>query len=353
MQQYIDLLTSKIILGNPLWEYLWSLCIFIAGLLIVLAIKFILFKKMASWAKKTNTPYDDLIAKNMRGKIMPLLYFTAFYVSIMRLNINDSINRALNVTALALFIFFSVRFIMTVVIFWFEHYWERNEDDSSRKSIAMAMTAIFKVILWSTAILIFLDNLGIKISAIIAGMGIGGVAVAFAAQALLGDIFSYFSILLDHPFEIGDFIIVENHKGTVEYIGIKTTRLRSLDGEQLIFSNTDLTGSRLQNYKRMERRRVMFRFGVTYETTVERLKEIPAIVKEIIDAIEIADFDRTHFLEYGDFSLNFEVVYFVNNSEYEVYCGVQQEINLKLKEELDSRKVEFAYPTSTVYVKKS
>ncbi|MDP2942472.1 MAG: mechanosensitive ion channel family protein, partial [Candidatus Omnitrophota bacterium] len=212
---------------------------------------------------------------------------------------------------------------------------------------------VVKVLIWGGAIILFLDNLGFKISAIIAGLGIGGVAVALAAQAILKDLFSYFSIIFDQPFKIGDFIIVGDLMGTIEYIGIKTTRIRSLGGEMLIFSNSDLTDSRLRNYRLMEKRRVVFKLGVVYETSRERLKEIPKIIENSIKNVKDTMFDRAHFFSYGDFSLIFEIVYYVVGADYNKYMDIQQEINFAIKEEFERKGIEFAFPTQTLYVNKT
>jgi len=168
----------------------------------------------------------------------------------------------------------------------------------------------------------------------------------------LGDLFSYFSILFDRPFEIGDFIIIGDYLGTIEYIGVKTTRVRSLGGEQLIFSNTDLTNSRVRNYKRMEKRRVVFKLGVTYQTPLEKLKAIPGMIEDVIKSVSDTLFDRAHFFSYGDFSLIFEVVYYVIGADYNKYMNIQQEINFAVKKEFEKNKIEFAYPTQTLYLNK-
>jgi small-conductance mechanosensitive channel len=211
---------------------------------------------------------------------------------------------------------------------------------------------VIRVVFWTVAVLVILDNFGVKISTLIAGLGIGGVAIALATQAILKDLFSYFIIFFDRPFEIGDFIIVGDFMGVVEHIGIKTTRLSSLGGEQLVFSNTDLTDSRVRNYKRMAKRRVVFKLGVIYQTTSQQLKEIPSIIEGIIKSIDDAVFDRAHFLSFGDFSLDFEIVYYVIGNDYKKYMDIQQEINLTIKEELEKREIEFAYPTQTLFLEK-
>ncbi|OQX84714.1 MAG: hypothetical protein B6D55_08545 [Candidatus Omnitrophica bacterium 4484_70.2] len=282
-------------LGNTLLDYLIFLLILCVGLLFIRIFKKIILKRLKKWAEKTQTTVDDFIVNSIIEK-------TA-------LPLQEALERSLK-----------------------------------------GILRVAKVLVWGLAIVFFLDNLGFKVSTVLAGLGIGGVAVALAAQAILKDLFSYFSIIFDRPFEVGDFIIVDNFLGTVEYIGIKTTRIRSLGGEQLILSNTDLTSSRVRNYKRMEKRRVVFQFGVTYDTPVEKLKKIPKIVEEIIKSVKDTIFDRAHFFSYGDFSLIFEVVYYVLGSSYNKYMDIQQEINLKLKEVFEKEKIEFAFPTQTLYI---
>ena len=184
-------------------------------------------------------------------------------------------------------------------------------------------------------------------------LGIGGIAIALAAQAILGDLFSYFVIFFDRPFEVGDFILVGDKVGVVEYTGIKTTRIRALGGEQLVFSNTDLTNSRIHNFKQMERRRVVFKLGVIDQTKAEQLEEVTKIVREVIEQQPDASFDRGHFASYGDFSLNFEFVYYVTGGDYVKYMDTQQAINLEIYRAFEQRGIEFAYPTQTVFVSKT
>ncbi|MBU2636662.1 MAG: mechanosensitive ion channel family protein, partial [Bacteroidetes bacterium] len=266
--------------------------------------------------------------------------------------LNPALEKGINVLGLILLTIFGVRFLLAIIVYGLETYWVKKEKDIAKKQYLKGIFIAIKVIVWSLAIIILLDNLGIKITALVAGLGIGGIAIALASQAILGDLFSYFTIFFDRPFEIGDFIIIGDYLGTVEHIGIKTTRVRSLGGEQLVFSNTDLTNSRVRNYKRMDKRRVVFKLGVTYQTNLQQLKEIPVIITNIIKSINDTVFDRTHFFSYGDFSLIFEVVYYVIGSDYNRYMDIQQEINFKIKEEFEKRGIEFAYPTQTLYLDK-
>ena len=209
-----------------------------------------------------------------------------------------------------------------------------------------------RVFIWVFAILVFLDNVGYKVSTILAGLGIGGAAIALASQSILKDLFSYFSILFDRPFEIGDFIIMGEYLGTVEHIGIKTTRLRSLTGEEIICSNTDLTGLPLRNYKRMACRRVCFKLGVVYQTSLEKLKIIPGLLEKIIRSVEDTRFDRAHFAVFNDSRLTLEIVYYVLSNDYNRYMDIHQKILFSVKQEFESNLIEFAYPTQTLYLTK-
>jgi len=205
--------------------------------------------------------------------------------------------------------------------------------------------------LWVFAFLIFLQNLGYNISTLLAGIGIGGVAIAFALQSILEDVFSYFSIYFDKPFVVGDFLDVGGQFGTVSYIGIKSTRLTTLQGEELVIPNQTLTSSNVHNYKKMKERRIQFSFGILYETPVEKVKKVLQIIKEIVDAEDNDRFDRAHFNNFGDSSLDFEVVYFMLTDDYKEYMNTQQSINLKMLQNFAKEKIEFAYPTRTVLVK--
>lgn len=204
--------------------------------------------------------------------------------------------------------------------------------------------------IWAFVVLLTLDNLGIDITALVAGLGIGGIAVALAVQNIFGDLFASLSITLDRPFVVGDFLIVDDVLGTVETIGIKSTRLRSLSGEQIVMPNADLLGSRVRNYGRMLERRVVFATSVTYETPIEKIERVPRLIREIIDAQADTRFDRSHFAKHGAASLDFETVYYVLSADYNRYMDIQQAINLRLHRELARLGIEFAYPTQKLFL---
>ena len=227
----------------------------------------------------------------------------------------------------------------------------RAVDPSSASGIHI-ISVVGRAALWAVIVLLVLDNLGIDVTALIAGLGIGGIAIALAAQNILGDLFSSLSIVLDKPFETGDFIIFGAEMGTIERIGIKTTRVRSLTGEEIVVSNSDLLSARIRNYKRMNERRGQFVLGVEYGTPADKLERIPQIVQGIIDAHPNLRFDRAHFKEYGNFSLNFEIVYYVNSREYLVYANANQDINLGIYRAFAEEGIAFAFPTQTLHVVK-
>jgi len=341
---------ERVVLGNRISDYLIAIMALLMSFLIINIVIRYFIKRLKKLSEKTTTTIDDFLVSVLEKLAVPFLYLLVIYVSIKTLAFHPYFERGLNYFYLAIVIVFIVRLIIMLIGYGFKVYLVKSGYEATLERSLKGILVVVKIAIWGGAIVLFLDNLGFKISAIIAGLGIGGVAVALAAQAILKDLFSYFSIIFDQPFKIGDFIIVGDLMGTIEYIGIKTTRIRSLGGEMLIFSNSDLTDSRLRNYRLMEKRRVVFKLGVVYETPKEKLKEIPKIIESIIKNIKDADFDRAHFFSYGDFSLIFEIVYYVVGPDYNKYMDIQQEINLAIKEEFERKEIEFAFPTQTLYV---
>jgi small-conductance mechanosensitive channel len=234
---------------------------------------------------------------------------------------------------------------------WLEHYRETEEDGANRTTMN-ALSFVGRLILWVVVFLLVIDNLGVDVTALVAGMGIGGIAVALAVQNILGDLFASLSIVLDKPFVNGDFIVVGDMAGSVEHVGIKTTRIRSISGEQLVFSNSDLLQSRVRNFGRMEQRRVVFSLGVTYQTPADKLERIPSLIRSAIETQEGVRFDRSHFASYGDSALSFETVYYVGSSDYTQHMDILQAVNLRIYRAFEQEGIEFAYPTQTLFVVK-
>jgi small-conductance mechanosensitive channel len=346
-------LLQETFFGNTVLSYIIVAGVIVVGLAAVKIVTSVVINALHKWTAKTASKLDDLIIEIVRKNAVPLLYYGVFYVATRSLVLPSALGKTIDIIGVALLTLLSIRLISGLVAYTFEKHWLKDADPEKKRSLKGIKPAI-NVVIWGLGIIFLLDNLGFEISTVIAGLGIGGVAVALAAQAVLGDLFSYVSILMDRPFETGDFIILgSDHLGTVEHIGIKTTRIRSLGGEQLVLSNSDLTNSRIRNYKRMQKRRVVFKLGVTYQTPADKLKEIPGIIKNIITGVEDTTFDRAHFSGYGDFSLNIEIVYYVLSSDYNKYMDTQQAINLAIYVEFEKRDIEFAYPTQTLFVEKT
>lgn len=346
LQEFLD----QVYFHNRLWDYLIFILFVIAGWIVIRILKKSLLRHLERWTEKIQNSFGERVMTSARKNGLPLLYYGVFYIASQGLQFHESLQRLLELVSVVVFTFFGIRFLVELVVYLLERIWVSGEEEISRRNAFKGIINAIRLICWGLALVLLLDNLGVKISALVTGLGIGGIAVALAAQTVLGDLFNYFTIFFDRPFEIGDFIIIDTYLGTVEHIGLKTTRLRSLSGEQLVISNTDLTSSRVRNYKRMERRRIVFQFRVSYETPLELLKEIPGLVAEIIKTIPGTAFDRAHFFSYGEYSLVFEVVYYVLSGDYNQYMDIQQTINFELREAFDQRGIAFAYPTQTIYV---
>lgn len=336
--------------NNTVRDWTIALGIILVTVIALALVKRFVLQRMKAMAARTSNTLDDFILDAVESSVMPLLYVLAFYFGLQYLTFPVKVVKVLHIAIMLVITFFLLRMITSFVAYLFRQALLRSEYSEQREKQSKGILLLIQGFVWLLGFVFLIDNLGYDITTLIAGLGIGGIAIALAAQTILGDLFSYFVIFFDKPFEIGDFIIVEDKKGTVEYVGIKTTRLRSLSGEQLICSNTYLTNARVHNYKRMLERRILFEFGVVYSTPAAQLQKIPGLVKEIIEQEPDTRFDRAHFKNFGDFSLNFEVVYFVLKPEYNVYMDVQQQINLKLYTALQEMGVEFAFPTQTLYL---
>jgi small-conductance mechanosensitive channel len=341
MNSFLD----YIFFGNTVRNWGIALGILVIGFILAKLIRIIVVSRIRKLSEKSKTTFDDLIVVIIDKALLPLAFVYSFYAGFRYLTMPPRVTRIIHVAILAVTIFFIVRAISAVISYFFLRYSKARTGSDSHAPQAKGILAIVQMILWLLAVVFLIDNLGYDITTIVAGLGIGGIAIALAAQTILGDLFSYLVIFFDKPFEIGDFIIVGDKMGTVEYVGIKSTKIRALSGEQLILSNTDLTNSRIQNYKRMQVRRIVFSFGVEYDTKPEKLKSIPEIVKRIIQGEEKAQIDRVHFANFGDSSLNFEAVYNVLSADYNLYMDIQQRINLAIFQSFRDEDIRFAYPT--------
>lgn len=336
--------------GNPVTEWLITAAIVVGVLLIIGSLRQFLKRKLRD-AAQTESDFDDFLRDLVLRARLWLIALVVLFAATRHLVLPADTRGLLRALAVVAGLIQVGLWGMGLIEYLIARYRRRRfETDPAAVTTISAFGFLGKIAIWAFLALAALDNLGFEVTTLIAGLGIGGIAVALAAQNILGDLFASLSIVLDKPFVLGDFIIVGSELGTVERIGLKTTRVRSLSGEQLIFSNSDLLSSRVRNFKRMLERRVLFRFGVLYQTTREQLEQIPAIVRQIIEAQEDARFDRAHFQKFGDSSLDFEVVYWMLNPDYNRYMDTQQTINLEIFSRLQQIGVGFAFPTRTLHV---
>lgn len=340
---------DRVYYHNTVLDYLIAAAIIFGGILLLKLFKRVFLQRVKKWADHTESKIDNFAIQAIEKFAIPALNFFVIYLGINYLTLSSKTEQVVNIAVAIAVTYFLLRLISTLALHLLQSYVRHQERGEEKVKQLGGIMLILNIVIWVIGIIFLFDNLGYDVGAVIAGLGIGGIAIALAAQNILGDLFNYFVIFFDRPFEIGDFIILDDKLGTVEYIGIKTTRIKSLSGEQLIISNSDLTQSRVHNYKQMQRRRIAFNITVTYPTSMENIKEIPQIIRRAVSTTRGLTIDRSHFKGYIDSSLNFETVYFVESPDYNVYMDLNQEMFLKIYEEFEQRNIKFAYPTRTVF----
>lgn len=328
-----------------------ALVVVLAYFAMALALRLAL-SRLTLLAERTTMRADDVVVEVLRGTNRGLVFLVALLIGVGMLDLPDRwASRVSQLWFLALAVQVALWANKAVTV-GLRAYAER-QSAAGAGPVSAAATLVswgLRTLLWAIVLLAMLSNLGINITAFVASLGVGGIAIALAAQNILGDLFASVAIAVDKPFEVGDFIVLGSVAGTVEAVGVKTTRIRSLGGEQIVMSNTELLKQTVSNYKRLTERRIVFGFGVTYDTTAEQAAAIPGLVKQIVEESEKLRFDRAHFKSFGDSSLDYELVYYVLDPGYAVYMDEQQRINLSLMRELKALGVEFAFPTRTVHV---
>ncbi len=346
-------LLNTIYYGNTVQAWLIAVGVLIVVFAVLKIIQRAGISRLSKLSLLTHNKIDDLLVGILENTKFFFLVIASAYVASLTITLKPSIITVSQKVIVLVLILQGGFWASAAVSFGLARNIEKRMDqDVSSTTTITFLGFVARVILWIIVLLSMLANLGVNVTGLITGLGIGGIAVALAVQNILGDLLASLSIVLDKPFVIGDFVIVDSHMGTIERIGLKTTRVRSLSGEQLIFSNNDLLKSRIRNYGRMAERRVLFSFRVIYQTSLEKLRMIKEMVTEIINSQEGTRFDRAHFKEYGDSSLNFEVVYYVTNPDYNLYMDIQERINQEIFRRFDEEGIEFAYPTRTIYIQR-
>jgi small-conductance mechanosensitive channel len=340
-------------LGNTVEAWSLALVTFLVTFTVLPIVRSSISSRRRRWMQSGRGQLPDAI--ELTGLLVEhtsrlFLWSIALYLASRNLTFTAGIERGLTIVIVALFWMQAGLWAMAAVRFAMERRRKRSEAlDSVLKSSIDIILFVAGIIVWAMVLLLALDNLGVEIKPLLAGLGIGGIAVALAVQTVLGDLLASLSIALDKPFTIGDFLSVDDFQGAVEHIGVKSTRLRSLSGEQIIMSNTDILKARVRNFGRMRERRAVFQLGVSYDTPPESLAAIPAAIREIVEAQPDVRFDRCHFLTYGDTALQFETVYIVTRADFNTYADVQQKINLAILLKLRQMAVKFAAPTRNIF----
>ncbi|MFQ3679166.1 MAG: mechanosensitive ion channel domain-containing protein [Pseudanabaenaceae cyanobacterium] len=348
----VSRLAQQTFLNNTWGSYATVVAVVLTGLLGIRLITGAVFPLLRRWAAATESLIDDALIQYGETYALPFAYGLVVYTGIQGLNLHPALDRLLDITVLATATLLVTRLLQLVVVNALRLWWQKNRGTTDPEASLHLLTPAIDIALWTIALIFFLQNLGLNLTGLLASLGVGGVALALASRSVFEDLFNYYTIVLDRPFEIGDFLVIDESEfmGTVERVGVKSTRLRSLGGEELIFPNTYLTTHRLRNYRRMYHRRVCFHFGVEYNTPPDVLSSIPEMVRSIVEPIAGTRFERCHFYQYGNSSLDFETVYFVLDRDYNVYMDLHQQVCLGIYRAFTERGIPFALPTRTVHI---
>ena len=345
MQEFFDITVA----GNGVMAWLRATAWIVGALLLMKILLPLVIRRISKWAASTATRWDDALVQCLRAIRWFLVALVVLHPASNELELSAVAERWVSVIATVAFFLQLALCASAFIRGWIVNVRQDSlEKDPSTTSALSILSFMARTVAWAILLLLLLDNLGFDVNALVAGLGIGGIAIGLALQNILGDLFASLSIVLDKPFQVGDFVVIDDFSGTVENIGLKTTRLRSLSGEVLVFSNGDLTKSRLRNYKLMKERRIPFTFGLSFGSTPEQLEHVSFAVKKVIDAQEQARFDRAHFTGFSGASLDFEVVYWMRTPDYTAYRDVQQAINLGMMREFSAIGVEFAVSSRTL-----
>lgn len=343
---------QSIFYGNPMWRWLAAVGVILFTWLALQIVTRTTIRHLRKIAERTTGQLDDLLVELLNKTRFFLVFVISAYAGSRFLALPEDASSGLHIAFVVALLIQAGYWGNGLVSFWLARTVKRRlGDDAAAATSIAALGFVAKLILWALILLVALDNMGVDITTLVAGLGITGVAVALGVQSIFKDAFASLSIIADKPFVIGDFIVVGDLSGTVERVGLKTTRVRSLSGEQLIFANGDLLDSRIRNYAQMAERRVSFSFGLAYDTLTTVLEEVPAIVKAEIESVPGVRFDRCHLKSFADSVVTYETVYFVLTANYTEYMDAQQTINLGILRAFEKQKIHLAYPTRTVYVR--
>jgi len=336
---------------NSLQAWLTAALTAAGGFVVLVLVRRLASSRLAALASRTTNHIDDMVVDIIAETRRWVLAAWALYFGLLPLTL-PTIEPYLHPAAKLILLWQTALWASAGVTFWVKHYMQHRTTTNDRASIAMisAVGVGAKVIMWILVVITAMKTVfSIEITPLITGLGVSGIAVALAVQNILGDLLAALAIVFDKPFDVGDTIGVDQITGTVEHIGLKTTRLRSVQGEQVIIGNSDLLKSRLRNFKRMYQRRVLFNLDVTYDTPTHIVAKLPGVVERIVSAQSPVKFDRSHVSSFGESAIRIESVYYVLDPDYKVYMDVQERINLEILRQFAALNVKFAFPSRTVY----
>jgi small-conductance mechanosensitive channel len=343
---------SRQFLGNSLQAWLTASLTTAILFVVLMVVRRLLVSRLGVLAARTTNQIDDMVVALIGETRAWVLLVLAIYVGVAPLKLPPRVELYLAPAAKLVLLWQAAVWGAGAIAFWVKHHLEHRSGTGDRAGIAMinAMGVGAKVILWILVMITALKSVfAIEITPLITGLGVSGIAVALAVQNILGDLIAALAIVFDKPFDVGDTIGVDTITGTVEHIGLKTTRIRSVTGEQIIIGNGDLLKSRLRNFRRMYQRRVLFNLDVTFDTPSEALAKLPAIIEKIVSAQSPVKFDRCHVSSFSESAIRIETVYYVLDPDYKKYMDVQQAINLEVLRRFAAEQVKFAFPSRTVY----
>ncbi len=354
LNEIIDYLESIGYMGNSGLDYATAIILIVVLLGIIYIIKYTVLVFLKKQAEKTVNRFDDAAIVFIDDIKFCFLGYISLYAGMKILILPAIVDRIIDIILWIIVIYYAIKGIGDITDYFVQSNIEKRKEkeEQANTSLVRVLGRVIKLVVWIIAFLMLLSNFGINITSLVAGMGIAGIAIAFALQEVLGDIFASVSIYFDKPFQEGDFVILGTDMGVIKHIGIKSTRITALQGQEIVVSNRELTTTRINNYKRMQKRRIQFGFGIEYGTKTDKMKKINDIVKEVVDARKDTKLDRCHFKNFGDSSLNYEVVYYIDSSDYNKYMDAQQEINFGIKDRLEKIGVSMAFPTSTIHIVK-
>lgn len=299
--------------------------------------------------KRTNTHFDDFVIKILEESIVPLGIVLTLYLIKADLNLSREALQGyevfLRVMVTLVFVRFANRFTVRLL-----KGLTRRTGEEELAILVEALTPLIQAIIWGIGLLIFLQSMGVSMGVVWGILSAGGIGVGLALKEPAQELFAYLMILLDKPFTVGQFINIGDVWASIEHIGVRSTRLRNLRGEIIVMNNSTLISSIIYNFADMAQRRMIYKIGVAYNTSPELMEEIPVLIENIVAAVEHTDFNRCHFTEFADSSLNFELVYYIDTRDYNIALNAQQRINLNILKAFAERGIEIAFPTQTIYL---